>query len=318
MRRSSSEPRRGLFGRCCLVLALCSCALPGTALADEPAAQLVSRGLELRRERRDAEALALFQAAFATSAQPMILAQIALAEQALGRWPAAEQDLTSALAKHDSWVEANRGALEKALTVIRAHLSWLAVTTNVESAELWLDNRNLGKVRAAPWRVSAGTHELSLRLPDGRSAARSVPLAAGEREHFHLEFPKNPAFEVEPPRGDMPSAAPRPSAPAKSVAPDAAKAAGSAAAAHAASSRQTLAYASATLAVVALAEAVTASLLRLDYAHRYNSDACAPERSKQCAAYRDVADTLGNVAVVGYVVAGAAGLGSVALFTSPS
>ena len=84
-----------------------------------------------------------------------------------------------------------------------------------------------------------------------------------------------------------------------------------------ANTRQTLAYASATLAVVALAEAVTASLLRLDYTHRYNSDACAPERSKQCGAYRDVANTLGNVAVVGYVVAGAAGLGSLALFTSP-
>jgi uncharacterized membrane protein len=83
------------------------------------------------------------------------------------------------------------------------------------------------------------------------------------------------------------------------------------------STRRALAYGSAALAVVALGEAVTASLVRLHYAHRYNSEACAPDRSKQCAPYRDEANTWGDVAVAGYVVAGAAGLGSLALFTAP-
>jgi hypothetical protein len=249
--------------------------------------------------------LALFQSAYSAAAQPMILAQIALAEQALGRWLAAEEDLVSALSTHDSWVEANRRVLEKALGVIQSHLSWLAVTTNLDSAELWLDDRNLGRVRAAPWRTLDGTHELSLRLADGRSSVRSVELTGGERQHFHVEF-----SELAPPPALGPSAT-------ATSAPLPAKPVDSGSAPPATSTRQALAFASAAVSVVALAEAVTASLLRADYVRRYNSDACAPDRSQQCAPYRDVADTLGTMAIVGYVVAGASALGSVALFTAP-
>jgi len=312
MHRSSSRIGRRLGAPCCLMFLVCLCATPRRALAGEASAEFVTRGLTLRRERRDAEALALFQRAFAASPQPMIRSQIALAEQALGRWSSAEQDLSAALATHDGWVEANRGVLEKALAVIQSHLTWLTVTSNVQTAQLWLDNRNLGAVRAEPWRVAEGTHELSLRLADGRSAARSVELLGGAREHFHLEFPE--AAPLGPP-GPLAAAAtaqvPAPSArqPAKLVT--------TAQHPHTLSTRQGLAVASTTVSLLALAEAVTASLLRVHYVERYNSDACAPERSRQCAPYRDVADTWGTLAVVGYAVAGAAAVSSVALFTSP-
>ncbi|HET9931601.1 MAG TPA: hypothetical protein VFQ35_12965 [Polyangiaceae bacterium] len=268
-------------------------------------ADLVTRGLERRRERRDTEALALFRDAYSISATPMILAQIALAEQALGQWLLAEQDLTAALATHDGWVEANRDALDRALVVIQSHLSWLAVTTNVESAEVWLDDRKLGVVRAAPWRVIQGPHELSLRLADGRSSTRSLELSAGAREHFHVDF--SPL---------LPSIASGPHARAPRVR-QSAKTFDAANATPETNTRKTLAFASAALSVSAFAGAVTASLLRLEYAHHYNSDACAPDRSQKCAAYRDVAERLGTVAVVGYAVAGVGALGSVALFTAP-
>ena len=202
-------------------------------------------------------------------------------------------------------VEANRGALERALAVIQSHLSWLAVTSNVEAAQLWLDERNLGALRAAPFRVTIGAHELSLRMADGRSSTRTVELAAGERAHFHVEF-SEPSQHAPCKAGPTLAS---PSIPAKTS--DSAKKA------HATSTRQTFAIASAALSVGALASAVTASLLRIDYVQRYNSEACAPDRSQQCAPYRDVADTLQDVAVVGYVIAGTAALGSVALFTAP-
>jgi hypothetical protein len=299
MPRSSNRARRFRFALCWLVLVLSLGVLPRRASAAEAPAELVSRGLELRRERRDGEALALFQRAFAASPKPMILSQIALAEQALGRWLSAEQDLTSALAAPDRWVEANRVALERALTVIRSHLSWLTVTSNSASAQLWLDNRNLGAVRAAPFRVEAGVHELSLRMPDGRSSARSVELIGGEREHFHIDFSEAPPLAT----------AKIPSQPARAVdAPSKPQTM---------STREALAVASAAVSVVALAAAVTVSLLRADYVEHYNSDACAPNRSQQCAAYREVADTLGTLSVVGYVVGGVAALGSAALFTAP-
>ena len=43
----------------------------------------------------------------------------------------------------------------------------------------------------------------------------------------------------------------------------------------------------------------------------------AADRSERCAAYRKSANTFGTIAVVGYVVAGAVGVTSVALFTEP-
>jgi len=64
-------------------------------------------------------------------------------------------------------------------------------------------------------------------------------------------------------------------------------------------------------------EAVAASLVRLRYVDKYNSQSCAPNRSERCAPYRDSANTFGTVAVVGYAVAGAAGVTSIALFTEP-
>jgi hypothetical protein len=308
MRRSSSSARRLVL--CGAVVAASACALPRRAFAEEPAA-LVSRGLELRRERRDAEALTLFQTAYSSAAQPMILGQIALAEQALGRWLAAERDLSAVLATHDTWADANRSALEKALTVIQLHLSSLTVTSNVESAELWLDDQDLGKV-GAQVRVMAGPHTLSLRAVDGRTTTRSVELTAGEREHFHLEFSEQPPAPAPPAPALVPNPAP-PAPPPRAPEVRGAKPLD----AHSVSTRRALAYGSAALAVLALGEAVTASLLRVHYAHHYNSAACAPERSLQCASDRDQANTWGKVAVVGYIVAGAAGLGSLALFSAP-
>src|SRR4051812_23324545 len=144
MRRSSSKARlRAVYGA---LFALCLVLSPRRAAADDSPSELVSKGLELRRARHDAEALTLFRTAYAASPQPMILGQVALAEQALGRWPAAEQDLVSVLATHDGWVEAHRSALETALSVIQSHLCSLSVTSNLEAAELWLDEEDLGRL----------------------------------------------------------------------------------------------------------------------------------------------------------------------------
>lgn len=306
MRRSSSKAGRWL--RSGLPFALCFGLFSRPTWAVDSPAELVAKGLELRRARRDSEALALFQTAYSTSAEPMILGQIALAEQALGRWGAAERDLGSVLSTHDDWVDAHRSALETARTVIQSHLSSLSVTSNVESAELWLDDQDLGKANGIAVRVAAGKHELSLRASDTRSIAQPVELAAGEHEHFHLEFPEPTRTAVRvPPLPEAPPAS-TPAAPMP-VAPPTAR--------HSSSTRQGLAYGSGALAIVALGEAVTASLVRLHYAHRYNGDDCAPNRSQRCAPYRNIANTWGDVALTGYIVAGAAGLGSLALFTVP-
>jgi hypothetical protein len=93
----------------------------GHARADA-ADDAIKRGVELRRERKDAEALEQFQLAQSVRSSPRGLAQVALAEQALGRWSDAERDLQGALqVKNDAWIEAHRSILEQALAAVQEH-----------------------------------------------------------------------------------------------------------------------------------------------------------------------------------------------------
>src|SRR2546422_8347826 len=98
MPRSSSSVRTL---SCALLVASYAIALvSGEARADEQviepsvprAEEHVSRGLELRKEDRDLDALAEFQLAYGIRPTSRVRAQIALAEQALGRWVVAESD----------------------------------------------------------------------------------------------------------------------------------------------------------------------------------------------------------------------------------
>src|SRR5947209_3601580 len=93
--------------------------VPSVALAgggDEAAADAaIRRGVDLRKQGRDMDALEEFRKAYAAARSPRALAQIALAEQALGRWVDAESDLDQALAsKSDPWIRKNVATLNGA------------------------------------------------------------------------------------------------------------------------------------------------------------------------------------------------------------
>src|SRR5215471_3743382 len=78
----------------------------------EDAEALVKRGVELRKKGHDREALAEFQKALAIRETPRVLAQIGLAEYALGLWLPAEEHLNGALHHpSDPWIQRNRAAL---------------------------------------------------------------------------------------------------------------------------------------------------------------------------------------------------------------
>ncbi len=122
----------------------------------------------------------------------MVLAQIALAEQALGKWRDAERDLDDAMKStdQDSWIVANHDALAKALTTIGMHLGTLQVMTDAAGAELFLDGQSLGHVESgASYRVEIGTRNVELRAAGKYSSSRSVVVTAGEisRETIDLE-----------------------------------------------------------------------------------------------------------------------------------
>jgi hypothetical protein len=104
--------------------------LAGAASAAEPdpVEAAIHRGVELRRRGDDAQALLEFTKAYDASRSPKALAQIGLAEQALGRWVAAETHLLGALdAKGEPWIEKNRPALQSAVETVSKHLGSLEV-----------------------------------------------------------------------------------------------------------------------------------------------------------------------------------------------
>ena len=141
---------------------------------------LWERGVALRAERRDAEALAVFEQAHRESGSARTLAQVALAEQALGRWGAAGTHLDEALARPDAWVHENQAALLSARAEIARRTGLLEVTVDHPGARIMVDGREVGRSPlAAPVIVTAGTVTLRVEK-NGVVVDRSVAVAVGQ------------------------------------------------------------------------------------------------------------------------------------------
>jgi hypothetical protein len=166
--------------RAALLLALASA--PGTALAqDDPLAQeeaLVREGVELRRQGRDEDAVAVLRRAYALRGSPRATGQLALAEQSLGHWVRAESLLRNALrAADDVWVSRNREVLTGALAVAEQHLATVEVLGGVDGAELRVDDERVGSLPGdRTLRVAAGSARVSCVAPDGVVTTRVLEL----------------------------------------------------------------------------------------------------------------------------------------------
>src|SRR5687767_8112097 len=100
---------------------------PSLALAQGD--DLWERGVALRAEGRDAEALGAFEELHRQTGSSRALAQVALAEGALGRWSEAAAHMDEALAQPDDWVTRNRATLEEARAEMARHGGTAAVTS---------------------------------------------------------------------------------------------------------------------------------------------------------------------------------------------
>ncbi|MDB5213203.1 MAG: hypothetical protein JWO86_1130, partial [Myxococcaceae bacterium] len=172
-----------------MLLVITSAGRAFAAPEDPEAEALINRGIDLREHGKDDEALAVFKKALAKSPSPRARAQVALAEQALGIWTAAESDLVLCLAAADDpWITKNRAALEAALGVVRRHLGSLEIR-GTEGADVVLDGVRLGTLpAAAPFRVEAGRRTLELRAKGFHPTARNIEIAPGSvtRETMNL------------------------------------------------------------------------------------------------------------------------------------
>lgn len=161
------------------VLVLASAA-PVSAQSETNPDELVRRGVSEREAGRDEAALALFTEAYTRSRSPVALAQMAAAEQALGRWLLAEQHMGEALAQTEHpYIQRNRATLEAAYAVIRRRVGTLIVTANVEGATAWVDGELVATLpREAPVRLLVGAHRLEVRAAGHYPVSRPIDVGA--------------------------------------------------------------------------------------------------------------------------------------------
>ncbi|HEY8922921.1 MAG TPA: hypothetical protein VIU64_01000, partial [Polyangia bacterium] len=148
----------------------------GVSSAAPTEEELINRGIALRESRNDVAALDAFRRAYDLEKGARALAQVALAEQALGRWVPAEADLAHALARTDDpWIGRNKGLLDQALAEIRGHLGSLQLTGGVPGAEVLVDGASVARLPLAePLRVNAGRVMLEVRAAGYAPFARAV------------------------------------------------------------------------------------------------------------------------------------------------
>ncbi|MFO0563991.1 MAG: PEGA domain-containing protein [Polyangiales bacterium] len=162
----------------------------GRALAQSaPDDALIQQGITLRTQGRDAEALALFEQANAQFHTPRSIAQIALAEQALGRWERADQHLREALTfTLDPWITRNRAALEGALAQLQQRLCALELIDGVSGARVRIDGREVGTLPAASTvRLVRGSYTLEVEAEGYYPVRRSIDLnGASARESVEM------------------------------------------------------------------------------------------------------------------------------------
>lgn len=147
----------------------------------ERAADLIQEGVALRRKGDDEGALRRFQKAFDLEKSPRAQGQMGLAEQALGRWVQAYQDLSHALeAATDPWVGKNATTLRGALADVGEHVGKLDILGGSPDADVSVDGVTRGKLPlASPLILPIGV--VSLRL----SGAGLVPVQRSTEIRAH-------------------------------------------------------------------------------------------------------------------------------------
>lgn len=208
------------MSRRALLAGLVTLGLAGSARAQavDPEAEH-QRGIALRNERRDAEALTVFRGLYERTGEVRALARMALAEAALSGWVDSETHLQRALGTDDAWVAQNRASLDVALATVRQHLGSLTVHANVPGAEVFVGGQRAAVVPfERPLRVPAGTMDIEVRASRHASARRTVTVRPGvDVTALDVELAAAPP-EV-PAVARVPDPAPAPEAPVPEVVP---------------------------------------------------------------------------------------------------
>jgi hypothetical protein len=278
------------------VLAFLALASPSSH-ADAAADALVEEGVSLREQGRDEEALERFRRAYAIEPSARARAQIALAEQALGRWVEAERDLLAALAHGtDRWIVKHEVALRGALATIAKHVGDVVIVGGVPGAEVRIDGVRQGVLPLTePLRLEAGTHTLEVEAPGYYPVSRPVTVGPASPARVSLDMHR---------RSAAPSGVPAELPPPTPASADPAEPRSAGVAQHVVG----LSLAGASL--VGVGVGIGALVARGDRVSAYNDDpACPPieqvTRPAACQGHVDAARTWEVAAAVGFVAGGA-------------
>jgi len=161
---------------------------------------LIDEGIALREQGRDEEALTRFERAWELGHAPRALTQVALAEQALGRWLDAYAHLEEALAAtDDEWIAPRREVLNAELARIGERLGQLEIRGGVEGAEVRIDGREVGALPLAdPVRVVAGRVTLEVVAEGYYPFSRPVRVSAGGLARETVELSPREAAGPDP------------------------------------------------------------------------------------------------------------------------
>jgi hypothetical protein len=270
--------------------------------------RLIDRGVDLREEGKDLEALELFQRAYEMNKSPRAMAQIGLAQQALGRWVDAEASLAKAIAesKHP-WIKTRRAALESALAKVRERVGRVEIL-GTAGAQVAIDGRVAGTLPLTqPVSVVAGTIAVEVSGEGYLPVTRTVVVPAGGLARETIELVKKPAdppkVAVEqPPPGPKTSTSDPPKADVETVAPVDRGGGGS---------LTTVAFITGGAAVAAAGVGTTFLFVRNSHVSKYNDDnvclAGGRTRDENCKGELDSANSARTVMLISFI--GAAVLG---------
>jgi hypothetical protein len=260
-----------------------------------------------------------FRAAYQGQKWPRALAQIAIAEQALGSWLDAEAHMKEALSKtEDAWISTRRPALERALADVQLHLASVDIRGGVPGADVRVNGRPAGRLPLnEPLRVVAGSSTVDVNAPGYFPVSRVVNVAAGgiARETIEL-FPTGaPAPVVTAPVAPL-----APPASAPSPTPDAPPATSgtSTSPEEKPFPRRQVGVGLAAAGAATLVFGVAAQVVREVKMGNFN-DGCSLDDNNHvvggsgCQSQYDSANTWTTAAVVGYVAGGVMLAGGAAL-----
>jgi hypothetical protein len=167
-----------------VVMAELFCAPASAAEGDD----LIERGIVLRKQDRDQEALILFQKALDKQATPRAFAQLGLCEQALGLWVAAQKHLDQALAHpEDAWVKKNETALRGSLAHVQQNIGAIEVWGTPEGARVIIDGAVVGTLpMREPVRVPIGKRTVTVEAAGFVSETQTHEIAGEAFVRAHV------------------------------------------------------------------------------------------------------------------------------------